>query len=232
MTSRHLGTLLPLLLMAAFAAHAAGPASTTDKTPPRIKKCQDAKGNWHYGDKADELCSGSKIMELDKQGVQRKVIAVPKTGAELKAMEDAKLAEEQAKKAAEEQAKRDSQLLAAYTHEEDITSTRDRRISEVDAQIKATEDTVKSLRVSLGRLHAQAAEEQRAGRGVPAVTTKAIANNEAQIVKHERNVEKWRKDQETMRTQYQADIVRFREAKNRQAMTLSPLPAANTPSKK
>jgi septal ring factor EnvC (AmiA/AmiB activator) len=226
MNARHLSTLLALLLAPILAAHAAGP---TDKGPARIKKCQDAQGKWHYGDTADDLCAKSKVIELDKSGVQRKVIAAPKTAAELKALEETQLTEEKAKKDTEEQAKRDQQLLAAYTHEEDITTTRDRKLKEVGEQIKATEDTIKSLQKSLERLQSQAAEDQRAGRPIPAPTAKSIANNESQIAKHEANIARWRKDQETMKAQYQSDLERFREAKNRQALTLPPKTPAATP---
>ena len=183
-----------------------------------IKKCQDATGKWHYGDNADELCAKSNVIELDKSGVQRKVIARPRTEAELKAMEGQREAEEKARKEAEQLAKRDQQLLASYAHEEDITTTRDRKLKEVEEQIKGTEGTIQSLQKSLSRLQAQAAEDQRAGRPVPTPTAKAIASNESHIAKHEANIARWRKDQETMKVQFQTDLVRFREAKNRQGV--------------
>lgn len=220
MNARHLNTLLALFLAPVVATHAAGPAQSTDKAPTRIKKCQDAQGKWHYGDTADDLCARSKVIEMDKSGIERKVIAAPKTAAELKAMEAQRTSEELARKDAEEQVKRDQQLLAAYTHEEDITTTRDRKLNEIEGQIKATEATIQSLRKSLERLQSQAAEDQRAGRPVPAPTAKSIANNESQIAKHEANIARWRKDQENMKVQYQNDLMRFREAKNRQGLSL------------
>jgi chromosome segregation ATPase len=235
MDSRHLSTLFALFLAPALAAHAAGPAPSTDKAPTRIKKCQDAQGKWHYGDNAADQCAKSKVIEMDKSGIERKVLAAPKTAAELKAMEAQLAAEEQARKDAAEQAKRDAQLLATYTHEEDITTTRDRKLKEMDAQIKGTEGTIQSLRKSLERLQAQAAEDQRAGRPVPPTTAKAIANNESQIAKHEANIARWTKDKENMKTQYENDLVRFREAKHRQALAPpppKPEPAGATPKKK
>ena len=210
-----------LLLVSLFAATL--PASAADdKKGGRIKKCQDAAGKWHYGDSADEDCARSKVIELDTRGIQRKEIAAPLTEAELKAREQNREREEQTRKLTEEQQRRDQQLLATYAIEDDIILTRDRKISDIEGQIRASQETLKSLRTSLARLQTQAAEEQRAGKQVLPQTAKTISNNEAQIAKHEAHVEKMKKDQEAMRVQYQTELERFRELKRK------PLPAAPT----
>jgi chromosome segregation ATPase len=212
-------SILALLLVSLFAAiHPASAAE--EKKAPRIKKCQDAAGKWHYGDSADEECARSKVIELDTRGIQRKEIAAPLTEAELKAREQNREQDEQARKQAAEQQRRDQQLLATYAIEDDIVSTRDRKISDIEAQIRASQETLTSLRSSLSRLQTQAASEQRAGKQVSAQTAKTISNNEAQIAKHEAHVEKMKKDQEATRVQYQAELERFRELKKK------PLPAA------
>jgi chromosome segregation ATPase len=217
-------SIFTLLLVSLFVATL--PASAADdKKGPRIKKCQDAAGKWHYGDSADEDCARSKVIELDTRGIQRREIAAPLTEAELKAREQNRERDEQARKLSEEQQRRDQQLLATYAIEDDIILTRDRKISDIEAQIRASQDTLKSLRTSLGRLQAQAAEEQRAGKQVSPQTAKTISNNEAQIAKHELHVEKMKKDQEAMRAQYQAELERFRELKRK---PLPAVPAAAT----
>ena len=212
-------SIFTLLLVSLFAA--TFPVLAADeKKGPRIKKCQDAAGKWHYGDSADEDCARSKVIELDSRGIQRKEIAAPLTEAELKAREQNRERDEQARKQTEEQQRRDQQLLATYAIEDDIILTRDRKISDIEAQIRASQETLKSLRTSLARLQTQAAEEQRTSKQVTPQTAKTISNNEAQIAKHEAHVDKMKKDQETMRAQYQAELERFRELKRK------PLPAA------
>ena len=197
------------------------PATAADEQKgPRIKKCQDAAGKWHYGDSADEDCARSKVIELDTRGVKRKEIAAPLTEAELMTREQNREQDEKARKLAEDQQNRDLQLLATYAIEDDIILTRDRKIGDVEAQIRASQETLKSLRTSLARLQTQAAEEQRAGKQVSPQTAKTISNNETQIAKHEAHVEKMKKDQEAMRVQYQTELERFRELKRK------PLPAA------
>jgi hypothetical protein len=212
-------TIFTLLLVSVFAATL--PASAADdKKAARIKKCQDAAGKWHYGDSADEECARSKVIELDMHGIQRKEIAAPLTAAELKEREQNRERDELARKQIEDQQRRDQQLLATYAIEADIILTRDRKVSDIEAQIRASDETLKSLRSSLARLQAQAAEEQRTGKQVSPQTAKTIANNEAQIAKHEAYVEKMKKDQDAMRTQYQTELERFRELKRK------PLPAS------
>ena len=220
-------SIVTLLLVSVFAATLPASAADDKKKGQRIKKCQDGAGKWHYGDNADEKCAQSKVIELDSRGNQRKVIAAPLTADELKAREQNREQDAQARKQIEDQQRRDQQLLATYAIEDDIILTRDRKISDVEAQIRASQETLNSLRTSLARLQAQAADEKRGGKEVSPQTAKTLSNNEAQIAKHEAHVEKMKKDQEGMRTQYQSELERFRELKRK---PLPASPAATAPS--
>ena len=211
-------SIFTLLLVSLFAATFPAPAAD-EKKGPRIKKCQDAAGKWHYGDRADEACAQSKIIELDTRGIKRKEIAAPLTETELKAREQNRERDEQARKQIEDQQRRDQQLLATYAIEDDIILTRDRKVGDIGTQINASQETLKSLRTSLARLQSQAAEEQRVSKQVSPQTAKTISNNEAQIAKHEALIEKMKKEQEATRAQYQDELERFRELKRK------PLPA-------
>jgi hypothetical protein len=212
---------LSILVLLLFSVSVTTPPAVAadEKKGSRIKKCQDAAGKWHYGDSADEDCARSKVIELDARGIKRREIAAPLTEAELKAREQSRERDEQARKQTEEQQRRDQQLLATYAIEDDIILTRDRKISDIEAQISASQETLKSLRASLAKLQEQAAGEQRTAKQVSPQTTKTISNNEAQIAKHEAYVEKMHKDQEATRVQYQTELERFRELKRK------PLPA-------
>jgi chromosome segregation ATPase len=218
-------TLFTMLFVALFAATL--PASAADeKKGPRIKKCQDDAGKWHYGDSAGEECARSKVIELDTRGIRRKEIAAPLTEAELKTREQNRERDEKARKLSEEQQRRDQQLLATYAIEDDIILTRDRKIEDIEAQIRASQETLTSLRTSLSRLQAQAAEEKRTGPQVTPQTAKTLANNEAQIAKHEAYVQKLKKEQDAARIQYQTELENFRELKRKPVSTL---PAAASP---
>lgn len=219
--ARHAITVSALIL----ALLAAGPALAADtKAGARIKKCQDAQGRWHYGDEAADACAQSKVIELDTRGIKRKEIDAPLTEAELKARAGEFEEAEKAKKLAAQQKRRDDQLLATYAVEDDLILSRDRKLADIDTQIKSSEATLASLRKSLDRIQAQAADEQRGGKPVSPQTAKTIAANEAQVAKHQAHIDDLKKEQEQTRTQFQSDIERFRQLKGQSVA--APAPAA------
>ncbi len=178
-----------------------------------IKKCQDAAGKWHYGDSAAEECARSKITEISEKGVKKKEIAAPPTEQELREREARKDEIEKERKLVEEKTRHDELLLSTYGHEDDIAYSRDRKLAQLESAIKASEDTLQSLRAALARLEAQAAEESRGGAPVPAPTAKNIAQTKNQIATHEAAIQAKRKEQEAVRRQAAADLARYRELK-------------------
>ena len=104
-------------------------------------------------------------------------------------------------------------LLATYGHEDDISYTRDRKLAQLENSIKASEETLKSLRAVLTRLETQASEESRGGKTVPPQTVKNIAQTKNQIANHEAVVQNKRQEQEAVRKQAAADLERYRELK-------------------
>lgn len=199
---------LPLLALVAALAALPAHGAPADDTKAKIRKCQDATGRWHYGDTAAEECARSKVTVISDQGIKRKEIAAPLTDAELKKREADQTAEQKAK----EQAKRDEILLSTYAHEADILYVRDRKLAQLEHSIKASQETVNSLKAALARQEAQAAAEQKAG-GVTEQTAKAVEQTRLQVQKHEAAIAKKREEQEALKTQAQADLERYRELK-------------------
>lgn len=181
----------------------------------KIRKCQDAAGKWHYGDTAAEECAKSKITIMSEQGITRREIAPPPTETDLKQRAELKEQEDKAK----EQAKQDELLLSSYAHEADVLYVRDRKLSQIESSIKASEETLKSLRGALTRMEAQAADEQKSGK-VSEQTTKGLEQTRAQIAKHEAVIATKKKEQEMVRARAEIDLARYRELKK------APLPAA------
>src|SRR3989304_2139078 len=135
-----------------FGAHAA------DKGPT-IKKGKDATGQWHYGDSAAQECAKSKITVMSDEGTTKKVIAAPPTEQELKEREAQRETIEAEQVRAAERARKDTLLLSTYGVEDDIIYIRDRKIAQVEASVKASEETLKPLRAALARMQTQAADE-------------------------------------------------------------------------
>lgn len=211
-----------LPLLAVLAGLLALPATGAEpETKAKIKKCQDATGRWHYGDTAADECARSKVTLISDQGVKRKEIAAPLTDAELKK----RAADQTAEQKAREQAKRDEILLSTYAHEADIIYVRDRKLAQLEQSIKASEETVNSLKAALARQEAQAAAEQKSG-GVSEQTAKGVEQTRAQVQKHEAAIAQKRQEQEALKTQAAADLERYRELKSGPRRAAAPAPAA------
>jgi hypothetical protein len=201
---RRAAFLLPALLLSL----AAMAAETTGK----IKKCQDAQGRWHYGDSAAEECARSKVVEMSDEGVAKKEIAAPPTAEELRKQAANRAEDERKRQESDEQKRKDQLLLVTYGHEQDIIFVRDRKLSQLESMITASEGTLKSLRAALTRLEAEAAEDSKDPKAAQKAQ-KAIEQTKAQIAKHEEAVVAKRKEQETIRAQAEIDLKRYREIK-------------------
>jgi len=116
----------------------------------------------------------------------------------------------------EEQARRDALLLSTYGHENDILYVRDRKLEQTESSISASKETLKSLRATLERLEKQAAQEQRGGRAVAEDTSTNIERSKAQIERHEAAIAAKRQEQENLKVQYEAELKRYRELKQKQ----------------
>jgi hypothetical protein len=203
-------SLLPLVFGVLFVANAA-----FAQTPAaRIQKCQDANGKFHYGDTAATECAKSRVEVLSGEGVKKNEIAAPPTEAELAEREKRKDELEREKRTAEDNIKRDKILLSTYGHEDDIVLVRDRKLAQVESTIRASNDTLKSLRSALTRMEAQKqSEEEKKDTKGAAITDKGIVQTKEQIARHEAAVAQKRKEQEQLRKQYAEELERYRELK-------------------
>jgi len=184
---------------------------------PTIKKCKDATGQWHYGDSAAQECAKSKITVMSDEGMTKKVIAAPPTEQELKEREARQETEGAEQQRAVDQAKKDALLLSTYGGEDDIIYIRDRKIAQIESSVKASEETLKSLRAALARMEAQAADEGKGDKAADQSTVKNIEQTKKQIARHEGVVAEKRKEQEALRKQYADEMERYREIKKTQA---------------
>lgn len=174
-----------------------------------IKKCQDEAGRWHYGDAAAEACERSKVIEMSEGGAKKKEIDAPPTLDELAAREEKKKEQERLNKLAEKQKQKDKLLLSTYGHEKDIIYVRDRKLKQIDYNIKASENTVKALRSTLQRQEKQGAPEEN------------IKRTTSQIQRHEAVVTKKHKEREMVKIEFDGQLERYRALKSKQAVSKS-----------
>lgn len=207
-------TLACLLTLGLLLTVPGARAASDDKLT--IKKCQDATGKWHYGDTAAEECAKSKVTVITEKGSTKNVIAAPPTEEELKALEARRESLEAEQARAEEQKRKDALLLSTYGVEDDIIYIRDRKIAQIEASIKASEQTLKPLHAALMRMEAQAVEESKDPKAA-AATAKNIETTRNQIARHEAAIVAKRQEQEALRQQYTEELERYRELKKQPA---------------
>lgn len=186
-------SLCAFVFIAAFSAAAQGASPNV-----KIKKCQDAQGKWHYGDNVEEFCAKSKITVINDRGLKLKEIEAPLTGEQLKARQQQRVEAEEEARRDKEQQQRDQQLMATYTSEGDIVQMRDRRLADLDAQIRASEETLRTLRATLERMEKQQAD------------AKNIENTRAQIARHETALAEKRREREAVVARFEDDARRYR----------------------
>jgi hypothetical protein len=151
---------------------------------------------------------------ITEKGTTKTVIAAPPTEAELKAREAQRETIEAEQARAAERARKDTLLLSTYGVEDDIIYIRDRKISQIEASVKASEETLKPLRTALARMEAQAAEESKDAKAAEA-TAKNIEMTRNQIARHESAIAAKRQEQEVLRKQYTEELERYRDLKKK-----------------
>lgn len=122
---------LPAVALAALLV-----AGTADAQ--NITKCQDAQGDWHYGDFASEACAEeSTVTEIDERGITVQESEAPPTEDEL---EDRRAAQEQERVEEERRVRERAEnrrLLQTYDSAAAIIRARDQRISAVDQELES-----------------------------------------------------------------------------------------------
>ena len=166
-----------------------------------IKKCQDEQGQWHYGDRAEDACGKSKIIEMSAGGHKTGEVAAPPTAAELADLERRKDELARQEKLNEKKKRKDKLLLTTYGHEKDIIYVRDRKLAQVDHSIAAAQATLDTLTATLARQEKQKVDEEH------------IKRTKSQISSHENSIVQKRQEQEVIKKQYDAELKRYRVLK-------------------
>ena len=80
------------------------------------------------------------------------------------------------RKAQAAQASSDAQLLRMYTNVEDVDNARERKLAELDGLSSVSKANLQSLKTQQANLEAQAADQERAGRQVPAALVDQLSS--------------------------------------------------------
>lgn len=146
-----------------------------------------------------------RVVEVKERAKNEEELAEEARQAELKKIEDAKIAE---------QNKLDSILLKTFTRERDIDMLRDSKINVLEGIINVTQANSKALTKKLALLHKQAANIERTGKKPPETLLDDIKATEDRIKENEASIKDKQAEQEIIRKKFAEDMQRFRFLKN------------------
>lgn len=139
------------------------------------------------------------VMVLDRQGVPPQHIGrgyevLNEQGRVVRVVPPAPSADEMRRLQQEKaRAAADVQLLRLYASTEDVERARKRKLAELDSVIGITQGNLQSLRTQQTSLRAQAAQHERAGRGVPDNLLTQIANIDKEQAGLTRDLERYQR---------------------------------------
>jgi hypothetical protein len=169
----------------------------------------DEHGVVHYGDSIPPQYSQQETSVLNQQGVEINRHEAQKTPAQLE--EEARLTQLRV-----QQKQRDTFLLTTYTSVKDIEQLRDERLEQMQGQRVAAEQYIATLHERLMGLQARVMTFRPYN---TAATARRMPDDLAEDVVHTLNevrsqhnaLKRRDADESAMRTQFQADIDRYRE---------------------
>ena len=166
-----------------------------------FKKCQDAEGNWHYGDQAAQECEFSAITEIDGSGTHLNEIEAPLTEEELATRDrmNEKLAEQKRMEA--EKKALDQRLLVTYDSDESIIRTRDALLNAIDSGIQADQSFREKLDKELADTVANGAKE----------TDRKVVELRLQIEEYDKSIRDRLAARELAKARYDLELSRYQE---------------------
>ena len=177
----------------------------------RVYKWVDKDGITHYGDSIPVEYAELPKEVINDHGVAVARLAGKKTEAEL----EAERLEEERLLTVELQQRADRALLATYLSVEEILMHRDRRVELFQAQARVTELYLRNLERRMGKLRTEAANFQPYSEdpGAPMIDeelAEELRNTKGIMARHERNLDKFRADEQQIIARFDGDISRFR----------------------
>ncbi len=172
----------------------------------QIKKCQDAGGNWHYGNFADEACGESAVDQLHESGVVVSRELPPPSQDELERQARMEEAIQIQQEFTEEQRQRDLEILRIYGSEETIISTRDRKLASIDNNIDITRQIKDGTLKDIEKLNQQKKTKK---------VERQLEEREEAVKSYNRVIRHNLSEREKLSEKYISILNEFREARER-----------------
>lgn len=178
-----------------------------------VIKCKDKDGNWHFGDTLPPECAQEGYQELNDRGMVIEETKAAKTDAEIAEEKKQAAIDAEKQKEEDEQARQDKILLDTYTNVDDINMVRDDKLTALETSISLAEKRNEKLQSDMDKLIAQAAAAEREGKSPPETLENDIQKLKRQINNNNDFISQKRNEQETVKTEAENNIARFKELK-------------------
>jgi hypothetical protein len=169
----------------------------------------DKNGERHYGDAVPPEYAQTERRVLNNQGVEVGHVDGLKSAQQV--AEERRIAQEIAAKA-----QHDRFLLTTYTSSRDIERLRDERLDQINGQIKATNAYIETLQSRMASLQERALRykpysTKPDARKMPDDLAEELVRTTNEVRTQKRSLDNRTREQDAVRTQFEADINRFHE---------------------
>ena len=209
-----LATIAVAVLVAGLVAGSDGARAAEAKPGEGHYSWVDRNGERHYGDSVPPEYSQAEQRVLNDRGVEINRVGAGKNAEQLaeQRRKEQELAQRQ---------QHDHFLLTTYTSTKDIERLRDERVDQISGQIKATNAYLETLDGRLKSLQSRAMNfkpynTRPDARRMPDDLAEELVRTSNEVRTQKHALEDRTREQEAVRSQFQADIARFRELTNRQ----------------
>jgi hypothetical protein len=180
----------------------------------KVYRWMDVEGQVHYGDSIPAEFAELPKDVINEHGVAVDLLEGKKTPEEL----EADRLETERMVAREKQQRADQALLATYLTVEEILMHRDRRVELFQAQSRVTELYLSNLARRLETLRSDSANyspysENPDAPMIPEDLATHLQRTKETIGRHERNLKKYRSDEQQIISRFAGDISRFKALK-------------------
>ena len=177
----------------------------------KVYKWTDANGLVHYGDSIPAEYAEFPKEVLNDHGVTVENLEGKKTEEQ----REAERLENERRVAQELQQRADQALLATYLTVEEILMHRDRRVELFQAQSRVTELYLNNLSRRLEIIRTDASNfkpysEDSEAPMIPEDMAKTLQQTKATIERHQRNLKKFKTDEQQINARFAGDISRFK----------------------
>ncbi len=198
-----------LIITAAGISLAGQPLVAAEHTNTPNYSWVDKNGERHYGDAVPPEYAQTERRVLNSQGVEVQHVDAQKNA-------DQRAEQLKHDQAVQQRQQHDNFLLTTYTSTKDIERLRDERLEQLDGQIKAADAYIESLDARLKTLQARALlfkpyNKKPDARRMPDDLAEQLVRASNDLRAQHKAMDKRRQDQSEVRSQFEADISRYRE---------------------